>query len=274
MQKESIMEFHLDDFVPNDLTDAQKKSTICEWFVRGYLDYANCFIRAELNHAPQNIKVTIEKPIDFNGELVDFADIVVEYETPEKLDQFDENLNKTLALKKSMSLNNLLKESVLSKFPQTAEIYDKKKTKSLFSDDYTAPYLLEKELKLIGKTHQRLMEEFKKENLPIVIAKPPEYKNLKKECLLISTIPTMEALKTDINKAIRRIKTLEFYLGNVTQKYIVYWGMTDDDVKEYLQHENIGLSGLYEILYFFDEDLKTKDSIKVSERLASLLEPA
>ena len=186
----------------------------------------------------------------------------------------EEDINTTVALKKLITRNNLLKESILSNTPETKKSYDKKKTKCLFSVDYAAPYLLEKELKLIGETHQRLMEEFREANLPIIIAKPPEYKNLKKECLLISTIPTVGALKTDINKAIRRIKTLDFYLENVTQKYIVYWGRTDVDIEEYLQHENIGLSGLYEILYYFDEDLKTKDLKKVSKEISSLLEPA
>lgn len=251
------MKILLDDHVPSDLTDAQKKSTVCEWFVREYLKFAECFIRSELNHAPQDLKITIEKPIDFRGELIDFADILIEYETPKKLHERDKWINKTLSLKKSMSLNDMLEKSILNVHPTTSEAYDKKKTKSLFSVDYNAPYLLENELEKIGETRKRLIKEYKSAVIKSVSnLEDFKYTDLRKECLLISVLPTLEGLKTDINEAIRKIKAQDFYLEDITQKFIVYWGRTDDDVKEYLQHENIELVGLYETLYYIDEDLK------------------
>jgi len=80
--------------------------------------------------------------------------------------------------------------------------------------------------------------------------------DLKKQRLLISVEPTIESLKADINKAIRRIKTLEFSLEDISQKSIIYWGLTDSHVADYLQHENIKMLGLYETLYYADETLK------------------
>lgn len=254
------MEIRIDDNVPNEFTDAQKKTTMCEWFVREQLKFAECFIRAELNHVPQNIKVTIEKPIDFKGELIDFADILIEYDTPEKLHESDEWINRMLSIVKSMTWNDIIEQNVSSAYPRTNEAFDKKKTKSLFSVDYTAPYLLENEFEKIEETKKRLMKEYQDAASQAIRShRTIQYKKFRKKCLLISVVPTIETLKEDINESIRRIKAWEFYLKNVTQKYVVYWGMTDNDIQKYLQHEDIGLSGLYEAQYYIDEELKNID---------------
>jgi len=112
-------------------------------------------------------------------------------------------------------------------------------------------------LKNIKITHKELEKKYAKAARESVIDLTNIYsKDLTKQRLLISLEPTIESLKTDINKAIRRVKTLEFYLEDISQKIIVYWGFGDNDVEDFLQHENIKMFGLYETLYYADEKLK------------------
>ncbi len=259
------MKMVIDYQIPTDLTDAQKKTTVCDFFVKDILNFTECFIRAELNHAPKDIKVTIEKPVASGDSLIGFADMFIEYKTPKEMKAFDINQNKILSFRQLINYNRIVEQGITKQLPKTNLTYSKKMSRDLHSVDYLAPYLLEFELEKMKETAETCNAEIMKlsENLPL---SPPKYKDTDyiEQKLLISIEPTIESLKADINKAIRRIKTLEFYIKDVSQKAIVYLGCVDIDVRRYLEHENIKLFGLHEELYCIEKTIgkiKPRDDV-------------
>jgi hypothetical protein len=267
------MKFVLDDFVPTELSDAQKKATICDWFVREKLNFAECFIRAELNHVPFDTKVTIEKPVDKDGLIMGFADIFIRYNTPKKLKKVDENGNKILALRSKINYNRIIRQSALKELPKTNNTYDREMSLKLHSINYEASYLLKKELELCKESNSKYENEIHKLMGEAIgqkhgLAEKQRYKKteLVEEKLLITVIPSIEFLKADINSAIRNIKTIEFYMGNITRKAIVYWGINDSDIGAYLEHENIKLFGLNEMMYYKEESLQRVETIEELEK--------
>ena len=166
-------------------------------------------------------------------------------------------------LQSKVNFNRMIAQSILKQLPQTNSVLTRKTSLDLHSDSYEAPYLLEKELELIKDYIKQTRDEIGKLSKELDSIRPAEcdeklqYKKteLVEENLLITVIPSFDALRADINAAIRSIKTMEFYMKNITQKAIVYWGWTGDDIAKFLKHENIKLIGTSEMKYFVEDRL-------------------